>query len=83
MQLTLDIPDENFMGLLMLSLHQEIMHQYNWIQMEKIYATQIQTITTFSTEINLWEYEYISQETIVVLNEPNKLGDKVIINMML
>ena len=51
--------------------------------MEKIYATQIQTITTFSTEINLWEYEYISQETIVVLNEPNKLGDKVIINMML
>ena len=83
MQLTLDIPDENFMGLLMLSLHQEIMHQYNWIQMEKIYAAQIQTITTFSTEINLWEYEYISQETIVVLNEPNKLGDKVIINMML
>ena len=83
MQLALDSPDENFMGRLMLSLHQEIMHQYNWIQMEKIYATQIQTITTFSTEINLWEYEYISQETIVVLNEPNKLGDKVIINMML
>ena len=83
MQLALDSPNENFMRPFMLSLHQEIMHQYNWIQMEKIYATQIQTITTFSTEINLWEYEYISQETIVVLNEPNKLGDKVIINMML
>ena len=44
--------------------------------MEKIYATQIQTITTFNPEINLGEYEYISQENIVVVNEPNKLGRK-------